>query len=215
MSDQTGDPPSPDQDNSNPFSSFAPLPIAPIDVDSSALAVRAYPIGLDPRQMQPSGVRKGQFYPLQNPGPIFHTPEDAAYDINSQMNPISVADNAEYDWGYYQDPNTGLYGYTDPYNFGPVGGKGPVATAVNGAAFHPSGLMGWGHTHGDYSDSNSHRTPQIKDYWDSDNFSAADRDFSRGGGGYGWGFFTVGTPSGRVLQWTPQNGPSVLFENSF
>ena len=63
---------------------------------------------MNPRERQPSGIRLGERYHfLENPGAVFDTPEDAAYDVNNQMNGVSVADNAEYAWHYFRDPKTG------------------------------------------------------------------------------------------------------------
>ena len=200
-----------DADNSSDL-----VPIDPIQPDFQI--PRAYPIGLDPHQLSPSGIAEGEPYPLQNPGAIFDTPQDAAYDINSQMNGQSVADNTEYRWGYFRDPVTGKYGYTDPYNNGRHGGTENWQLTINGNLGKGVPLIGYGHTHGDYSDANGMRTRQNQQYGDTDNFSPGDKhqmdSFYNQPNSFT--FFTVGTPSGQVLQYLPQNRQThVLFDRSF
>ena len=110
-----------------------------------------------------------------------------------------------------------MYGYSDPYNMGPHGGAGlTLPITINGAA-EPTNYMlfGMGHTHGNYSNQEGHPTSKANDYWDSDHFSIganSDMLFMHAGGppNGGWNFFTVGTPSGNILEWTPQGGVQPL-----
>ncbi|HEY3777589.1 MAG TPA: RHS repeat-associated core domain-containing protein [Rhizomicrobium sp.] len=164
-----------------------------------------------------TGTGVGQRYPLDNPGAAFATRESAAAQIEGIMNPISITLNTEYDWLYYQDPSSALYGFSDPYNMGLHGGGGlQLPLTINGNAA-PSGLVliGMGHTHGAYSDEWGHPTSRANDYWSSDHFSIggpnSDMWFMQHGGPNGtWNFFTVGTPSGNILEWTPQSGVQPL-----
>lgn len=152
---------------------------------------------------------------IQNPGAVFDSAEAAAYDIESQMNSISIAENVEYDWTYYSDSVTGKIGYTDPYATGLIGGPHvALPLTVNGAPVPDALYFGMGHTHGNYSDRYGNVVSKSRDYWDSDNFSRgypSDMSFMRAGGPNGtWNFFTLGTPSGRLWQWTPWNGQEPL-----
>jgi hypothetical protein len=109
-----------------------------------------------------------------------------------------------------------MYGYSDPYNMGLHGGANlKLPFTINGAAAQ-NGLVlfGMGHTHGAYSDQFGHKVPKGRDYWNSDHFSTgavSDMSFMHAGGPNGtWNFFTLGTPSGNIWEWTPQGGVQPL-----
>ena len=86
-------------------------------------------------------------------------------------------------------------------------------------------LFGFGHTHGDYHNDLGHRTPKRLDVNNADEFSQPPFGSHKlYDVGYmkmryakdGWTFFTLGTPSGHVLQWSPQDRTTrILFQNSF
>ena len=150
----------------------------------------------------------------ENPGAIFESLEQAGIYVTSRVNPDSIFENREYRWLYYQDSKTGLWSFTDPYQSGPVGGVN-LSTPTTVAGKRASGVIaGMGHTHGNYSDRNYNVVAKNRDYWNSDQFSTGttgDIGYMRGGGANGkWNFFSLGTPSGSYLKWTPAGGVQPL-----
>jgi hypothetical protein len=116
---------------------------------------------------------------------------------------------------YYFDPKTGKVGYSDAYSEGLQGGKAvTVPISVNGTRLANVVFFGMGHTHGDYSDLSGNVVPQKNDCCDSDHFSRgspSDMSFMHAGGPNGsWNYFTLGTPSGKLFQWTPESGVEPL-----
>jgi hypothetical protein len=136
----------------------------------------------------------------------FSTVTDAAQAATSMMNGLSVWDNTEFAWGYYRDPDTLLYGYGPVYQTGPSGGD-EIKVGFPTGTTH----IGMGHTHADYSYidqfGNVARTSRYNDSFESDRFSAPDMHFMEN---HDWTFYSLGTPSGRFLQWTPANGVQPL-----
>jgi hypothetical protein len=143
---------------------------------------------------------------------VFQSPGEAAIAAHSIVDGISIWDNLEYSWGYYQDPTTKLYGYGTISVTGPHGGDYDISF-IEGQI-----RIGMGHTHADYATSDGRPTTKWNDYWDSDHFSSNDSNGERsdmsfmykGGPDGTWHFFTVGTPSGHDLQWTPKGGVEPL-----
>jgi hypothetical protein len=109
---------------------------------------------------------------IENPGATFDSREAAAYDVTSKANALSIDQNREYQWTYYQDSGTGKYGYTDPYQVGLSGGRNvALPMSVNGDSLSNASTFGMGHTHGNYSDAAGNVVSKARDVFDSDKFS--------------------------------------------
>ncbi|MBK7729644.1 MAG: DUF4329 domain-containing protein [Gammaproteobacteria bacterium] len=152
---------------------------------------------------------------VENPGAVFETREKAGYDVTNKINSLSIEENLEYQWVYYQDTGTDRFGYTDPYAVGLSGGAHvSLPISVNGSRLLNASVFGMGHTHGNYSDAAGQVVSKSKDIFNSDRFSrgrGSDMWFmSKGGANGEWNYFTLGTPSGRLWQWTPEYGQQPL-----
>lgn len=150
---------------------------------------------------------------VRNPGPIFNTPQDAAKDVHAQVDALSIARNKEIHWHYFFERKFEKFGYSDPYWTDRDGGERlALPFTINGVrrsqtGFTISGVYGHGHTHGNYSDASGRAVPRAMDTMFSDQFSGDDKTVHQTSG---LRFFSLGTPSGVDLQWTPANGEEPL-----
>jgi hypothetical protein len=153
---------------------------------------------------------------IENPGAIFTDPAKMALYAHRLADPMSISQNIEYDWGYYFDNKSHLLGFTDPYVTGPAGGdKINIILTSNGISLSSKdvSLVGMAHTHGDYSTHDAHgnivRATKFTDAFKSDDFSPDDLTFMYANK-YHWQIYTLGTPSGNDLMYTPKGGVQPL-----
>lgn len=150
-----------------------------------------------PRQLIPAE----ELGPGASRGATFGTRDEAGRAALDAINNWSRMLNREYRWLIYQDKD-GRYRYTPPVYSGLTGVVKKKMTA-------PGAIVGFGHTHGDYSYGDGRRT-------DREHASLTADDFSSGGGDDDYGFmrkykdrieaFYLGTPSGEYYRWTKKDG---------
>lgn len=139
-----------------------------------------------------------------DPGDVFATRAEAAYDALDYINPTSVAENAEYS-GTIEPAAGGGYYATEPQR----GTHRSVPITLKATT------EGDYHTHGDYSTQSGQRTSRSRDQFDSERFSPDDRSNSRTGanlGGRNPEYRSyLGTPSGNFRVFDPNTGRSSAF----
>ena len=153
------------------------------------LYVRNDPLNL----ADPTGRKPGDRYP---------TPEQAAEDAISFINPTSIQQNTEYGGTIRTDPS-GQY-----YATNPISGTGDSVPITANAS-----TVGDYHTHGDYSmvgpNGQPVATTQAQDQYNSDNFSTQDNTNSATiANHFGTPNYQsyLGTPSGQIQTYNPATG---------
>jgi RHS repeat-associated protein len=143
-------------------------------------------------KIDPKGLEAGDPFP---------SPEAAADDVLTSINPTSIAEIREY--GGYIYESGGNYYASEP--------KAGEGTRIQNRV--PKTAKGDYHTHGDYSrpDKNGveKRTTKKEDKWNSDHFSPDDKSNSRKlqkGTKYTRYKSYLGTPSGKNKQYDPKTG---------